>query len=536
MNVGWSQKILRELFAQGVREAICCAGARNSPLVATLARSSGFSVRSFFEERSAGFFALGVARRTDRPVAIFTTSGTAAAELLPAAIEAFHTGVPLVLVTADRPRRLRGSGAPQSIDQTGLYAKFVDQEFDLENGELFSLREWKRRAPVHINVCFDEPLLDEPMTELKFLQPGEAPAVNFAGTCAVAPSAPSPSVRLREFLRRSGPLVVVVSTLETAREREAVAGFLVQLNAPLYLESTSGLRERPELQGLSLRSGERLLEWALKNNLVSRVLRVGGVPTVRIWRDLDDSKSAIEVLSLSALPFAGLSRGEFICADIASVLGSLLPANPYLHSNETAALFAKDRTCEPQLLALFAAEPASEPSMVRAFSRLISPGDLLYLGNSLPIRQVDLAAMRDHQLAAQANRGVNGIDGQVSTFLGLCGGGQVNWALVGDLTALYDLSAPWALQARENLSVRLVIVNNGGGRIFSRIFGDALFENRHTLDFENWAKMWGLGYSKWTRVPESPAYRGATREVIEIVPDEEATQRFWSRYDDLWKP
>src|SRR4051812_46252224 len=124
MNVAWSRKILESLYANGVRDVVFCAGARNSPLVMGLEKAKGLQTYSYFEERSAGFFALGLARRTNRPVAVVTTSGTAAANLLPAVIEAFHVGVPLIAVTADRPKRLRGTGAPQAIDQLGLYAKF----------------------------------------------------------------------------------------------------------------------------------------------------------------------------------------------------------------------------------------------------------------------------------------------------------------------------------------------------------------------------------------------------------------------------
>ncbi len=529
MNVAWSQRILSELFRVGVRDAVCCAGARNSPLVAMLARSSGFRVHSFFEERSAGFFALGVARRTNRPVAVLTTSGTAAAELLPAAIEAFYTGVPLILVTADRPRRLRGTGAPQSIDQTGLYAKFVALEFDLQDGQLFSLRTWKKRAPVHINVCFDEPLLDQSISQWELPGRSEESAAHFAGTCA---SPAGDAASLRRFMDAEGRLIVIVSTLETSRERTAVVEFLKRLQAPVYLECTSGLRENAELQGFALRSSDRIIEWAAQNRLVSRILRIGGVPTARIWRDLDDSKSPIEVFSVSPLAFAGLSRGSFMYADVATVFGSLEVRD--VNQPATSTLMEKDRECEQELLALFETEPAAEPSLVRAFSRLIQPADSLYLGNSLPIRNFDLAAAREHPFNVHASRGANGIDGQISTFLGWCEERRENWALIGDLTALYDLSAPWALRERNDLSVHLAVLNNGGGRIFSRMFGDPIFENRHALDFERWAEMWELGYTKWERVPEHHRPAVSTHEVLEIVPDDAASTRFWHAYNNLW--
>jgi 2-succinyl-5-enolpyruvyl-6-hydroxy-3-cyclohexene-1-carboxylate synthase len=304
------------------------------------------------------------------------------------------------------------------------------------------------------------------------------------------------------------------------------------LGAPVYLEATSGLREREDLRALSLQSGDRVLAWALSRHLVSRVLRIGGVPTVRIWRDLDESQSPIDVMSLTPLPFAGLSRGELVCAEIPSALSSLTVRSQ--RAPEHAGLIERDREAAEQLTRLIGDEPASEPAMFHRLSKLIPDSSLVYVGNSLPIREWDLAASRDRPFAVEANRGVNGIDGQISTFLGLAREDRENWAVIGDLTALYDLSAPWALRARGGaLTIRLVVVNNGGGKIFQRIFKNDLFENRHDVEFGDWARMWKLGYQKWNSVPE--VFEGAAFEVVEIQPDEEATKRFWDQYDEIWR-
>jgi len=146
-NLAAARAVIERVSRAGVTDFCVCGGSRNAPLIAAVTGN----VYTFVDERSAAFFALGRIKRDDRPVAVITTSGTAAAELLPATIEAYYSGAPLVLITADRPARFRGTAAPQSIDQVGLFGVYAATDFD----------RWDRRRPLHINVEFDEPLIDE---------------------------------------------------------------------------------------------------------------------------------------------------------------------------------------------------------------------------------------------------------------------------------------------------------------------------------------------------------------------------------------
>ncbi|HET8796429.1 MAG TPA: thiamine pyrophosphate-binding protein [Thermoanaerobaculia bacterium] len=149
-NVERASRLIEDVRAAGVREFCVCAGSRNSPLLVVLGRGDA-RLFSFVDERSAAFFALGRVKLLGAPVAVVTTSGTAAAELLPAAVEAFYSGAPLVLITADRPARYRGTGAPQSIEQTNLFGVYAETSLDA----------WSRTRALHLNVEFDEPLIDE---------------------------------------------------------------------------------------------------------------------------------------------------------------------------------------------------------------------------------------------------------------------------------------------------------------------------------------------------------------------------------------
>ena len=159
MNSILAQNVLGQLKLLSVADIIICPGGRNIPLVFQLEKEKSLHMYYWFEERSAAFFALGRSRVTEKPTAVLTTSGTAAAELLPAAMEAYYSGIPLLLITADRPKDMRGTGAPQTTDQTGLFHKHITFELDVEKEEAVNFGEWSMKGPAHLNVCFEEPLL-----------------------------------------------------------------------------------------------------------------------------------------------------------------------------------------------------------------------------------------------------------------------------------------------------------------------------------------------------------------------------------------
>jgi 2-succinyl-5-enolpyruvyl-6-hydroxy-3-cyclohexene-1-carboxylate synthase len=522
-NLARASALLGAISSAGCREVVVCGGSRNAPLLAALAAREDFRVWNFFEERSAAFFAVGRIRATGDPVAVVTTSGTAAAELLPAAIEAHYSGDPLVLVTADRPPRHRGTGAPQAIEQAGLFGAYVEASVDLAPGGEIGRICWSGTRPIHLNIGFDEPLLDGDPA------PAEGPPMDIERVALPDPE--GAALEISSFLERaSRPLILVGGLPE--REREACRNFAILVGAPLYAEPLSGLREDPLLESLTLRSGEAIL----RRGGFDAVLRVGSVPAVRYWRDLDETLTSTPALSASSLPFSGLGRGAHLRCDLAATL-PLVRVAP----RPDREIHRLDRVLAGRLRELFAKEKRSEPAIVRALSEWIPEGSLVYLGNSLPIREWDLFATRRRTFAYAANRGANGIDGQISTFLGMASETRENWCVVGDLTALYDLSSPWVLaQMPESAPIRIVVVNNGGGRIFSRVPSlravpaaerERLFENPHAIGFDQWAAMWDLDHFNRIR-PRRPL---SSRSVIELRPEAEATSRFLERYDALMK-
>lgn len=501
-NLALAQSILKHCWKHGVREIVLCAGARNAPFVKLLSETSPFKVYSFFEERSASFFALGRMQASRRPVVVITTSGTAVAELLPACIEADFQGLPLVMITADRPKRYRGSGAPQTIMQPGIFSHYVGASYDVEG-------QWENEGfallrPVHLNVCFDEPLLA-----------GEIVSWELGESFRAEKSAPENKLSPVELCR---PLVIVSGL--SANEAERLAPVLAQWQRPLFLEGTSRLRGHPLLHEWQIEGGEK----TIAKLDIDGVIRVGAVPTLRYWRDLEASH--LPVLHFSSGRFSGLPRIKEI--------GTLAQLGHQNFEPWEANERSYDRALAERREELLAQFPLSEPSWVAWVSRQIPSQARLFVGNSLPIREWDFAASFESTRDIFANRGTNGIDGLISTFIGAADEGKSNWALLGDLSALYDLSGPWALRQRPLDQFNLVVMNNGGGQIFNRMFHHPLFLNSHNLQFGDWAKMWDLAY---VCLRDQGRDQGRElvpgRQVIEIVPDSQQTGDFWKAWDQI---
>jgi 2-succinyl-5-enolpyruvyl-6-hydroxy-3-cyclohexene-1-carboxylate synthase len=556
MNQAFALELIRELTTAGVREFCVCPGARNSPLSALLLELPELRVLHFFEERAAAFFALGRIKALGHPVAVVTTSGTAAGELLPATMEAHYTSLPLVLLTADRPRRFRGSGAPQTAEQPGIFGVYVEQSLDLSASEQVHLAAWSRKQPLHLNACFEEPLLDRSAeAELQKVHPtfwqelGNAEDIRIKDPLAESSALASCTrirAGLRSFLETSRHPLAIVSGLQ-AEDRANVRQFLLAAGIPAYLEAPSGLREDPSLASQRVHISDGILARARRSDYpIDGVLRIGSVPTLRLWRDLE-ALGDIPVFSLSRAPFSGLSWARLEAAAISRVLSDFSTG-----PSAGAQLFlTEDRRIQEKLEQLLKRHPRSEPALFRALSETIGAraASRVFIGNSLPIREWDLAASfaprhESPSMAREigASRGLNGIDGQVSTFLGHCLSGHENWGILGDLTTLYDLPGPWILpQLDPALRATLVVVNNGGGKIFSRMFPQPEFQNPHSIRFASWAEMWGLPYEHWETVPANGTIPNGHEKsapllrIVELTPDRAETDRFWKEADALWR-
>ncbi len=524
-NAEMAAAVISAAIESGVGEWVIGAGARNLPLIESLMAMPEWQrgrVWNFFEERSAAFFALGRMKAGNRRVAVVTTSGTAAAELLPATIEAHYSGHDLLLITADRPAEFRGTGAPQAIEQTQLLSPYVSRTVDWATPEdrATVADSVPRSAPEHWNVCFAEPRSDDGVVEVA------VGVSDFAIGKRSTDARPGEIAHVEAFCssRHDGNLVVLLGELSEA-ESQAIEAGLADLGAPIWAEAISGLRESQKLRQLMITNGE--IQIAALNP--TRVLHIGGVPSCRFWRDLE-TQPEIEVMSLTRTGFSGLARNSEV---VRSVKLSCEQREPGAYANRGVPL--------DEMLERF---PTSEPALFRRLSERIASDALIFLGNSLPIREWNLAAsLATPHPHCFASRGANGIDGQISTFLGLSADAEDPradaWGIFGDLTTLYDLSGPFVLaQLPSATKRRIVVINNGGGRIFDRLPAvqagsveqQEVIRNSNSHDFQHWAAMWGMGYACWSADGDWVEPAGVAI-VIEIRPDETQTAEFWNAWE-----
>lgn len=494
-----------------VDTVVICAGARNAPFVFHLEKEP-FQKIFFFEERSAAFFALGLMKQKNKPVAVITTSGTAAAELLPAAIEAYYQGLPLILITADRPKSYRGTGAPQAIQHIGLYSSYVEKTYDWDISQKEFHIEASLQQPVHLNVCFDEPLMDALASNQLPFTFSKAQPVQFDHADKTV------------FEQIEKPLIVVGQI--DLEQKKSVIDFLLQVKAPIYLESLSQLKNESAIAPYILDSSDAYVKKLFQNNWCQSVVRIGGVPTLRFWRDLEDKFTAVPVFNFTDVPFSGLARpSKSFRLDFSNLTRS------FSENENLKSILAEDKALIDVKQTLLNQQLHSEPAFIFALSKLIQ-NQPLYLGNSLPIREWDSFAKCD-SAKVYANRGANGIDGQVSTYLGWSDNEAISWCLIGDLTAMYDLAA-LGLSIQPGKKKRLVVMNNKGGHIFKRVFNKDQFLNSHDIEFEMWAKMWKWEYVKVSTLEQLQNVSGnsAERLIIEIQPDSQQTTAFWNAWDE----
>jgi 2-succinyl-5-enolpyruvyl-6-hydroxy-3-cyclohexene-1-carboxylate synthase len=527
--------VVDDLVRFGLEHATVSPGSRSTPLALALARHPHVLVHVHLDERSAGFFALGIAKATGRPVAVACTSGTAAAELFPAVVEASQARATLVLLTADRPAELRGVGANQTIDQVGLFGGYVRAAVDAPvPGDAADEQTWHdlvlglTRAsmglppgPVHLNLPFREPLVGAPDV------PPASPPSGTEFTLSAAADAGELEALERELTSTTDGLILAGSMREsppTLPELAARAGW------PLLAEPTSNLR----VPG-ALSAGQFLLAAARFSNehVPEVVVQFGAAPTSRAALELVRRAGRLVIVDqdhLVADPHRKAART--LRAEPAGFVSELLFGSEPGESAWLQAWREADgaaRTAVDRVLDAWK-EPF-EGRIARDVAASVPEGGVLVVGSSMPVRDLDAYMAPRQGLRVLANRGASGIDGFVSTALGVSVTGASTTALCGDLTLLHDVgSLIWS--GGRAYDCVFVVPNNDGGAIFSFLPQrelpefEELFATPHGLDLGAICRAAGAGHARVERaadlIPAIERARGAGGVHVVEVPIDRA--------------
>ena len=510
-NFTFAAALVDALADSGVHHVCVCPGSRSAPLAAAVARAGRLPWSVHIDERSAGFFALGLARALRRPVGLVCSSGTAAANLCPAVVEAHHARVPLLLLTADRPPELRDFGAPQTIRQPGLFREHVRFEADAATPDASGAGAAYARAlgaravaeatgppagPVHLNLPCREPLHP---TDVGSLVPSPDP---------VGGDGPRRHVRGPRLLERTevddltawvagGPGVVVAGPLDAGPLlARAVGAFARASGWPVLAEATSGLRAGWACSGLApAHHPESLARVARARPELRppRVLQIGAVPTGRALQALPGlaREGSVLVDGEDRTADPGHRAWRVVGADPARLLAKLAarlspPGVPEPRTRAFEAKVVAAGAAAEAAVARHLARPAgmNEPLAIRLLARALPDGAALFASNSLPVRACDAwLPPRPGPLRVLANRGANGIDGIPSSALGVAEAGCHRPVVLvsGDVALAHDLGGLAALRRLAHLRLVAIVFDNGGGGIFDRLPIAALGE---AVDFE----------------------------------------------------
>lgn len=545
-NRCWADLLVEECLRCGADFFCLAPGSRSTPLATAVAAHPKARSLVHFDERGTAFAALGYARATGRPAVWITTSGTAVANGLPAVVEAALDGVPMLLVTADRPPELRHTGANQTIDQVKLFGEHVRWFFDLPTPDaaldpalvLTTVDQALYRAqrapsgPVHLNLMFREPLApdadDAPrparLARLHDWYVGGASYTRYAAPTLT----PSEEVvaAVWDDLRGVERGLVVAGRMEHPAQGQAVATLAEALGWPLLPDIAAQIRPRDAGSGIAFYDAVLASPTFAEAHVPEAVLHLGGrFVSKRLLQHLDRARPARYVV-VQPHPHRYDPTHQVthrLEADIGAFCARLQQAAQEAPGRASAAWRASWHDASQQVAALWQtqveASPAlSEPQVARLVSRHLPAGHGLVLASSMPVRDMDLFA-HPHLAATRiaSNRGASGIDGTVATAAGFAHGlGAPVTLVIGDLALLHDLNA---LALLRDLPVTVVVVNNDGGGIFSFLpiaRHDAVFEpffgTPHGLTFAHAASMFGMAYA----APATPAafveaYRHALR-------------------------
>ena len=556
--------LVDEFYQLGVRHAVFSPGSRSTTMAMLFTEYEGFETYMNIDERSASFMALGIAKAHKEPTVLVCTSGSAVAHYLPAILEAQYSGVPLIVLSADRPYTLLHTGAPQTVDQQKIFGTAVNyyEELAVPQKEHYYTypRQVARKAymkamdikkgPVHINVPLFEPLVPE--LDRKHLEAGRSPYKVFKPNYGDVFSYQNRSLLLAQYKR----VLILAGPQIDVDEVESIHSFAENLQAPILADPLSNVRRR--------------------YNSADNQSNKEGIDTNNVVISTYDALLAGQALWHELKPDCVIQFGQIVVSKrvqqmIASWNGvEYIEVNPTMDSmNPTGKttmhmqasidvfthLYGKNNSSDTYLniwqrleqegkkqLSTAIDEPhCFEGRTIRELQEHIPEDGQIFVANSMTIRDFDYFWFSGESRAVlYGNRGVNGIDGTISTALGLATNGKPTYLVTGDLSLFHDLNG-LAVAKTHNLNLTIILHNNDGGGIFEYLpqkgtkHFDYLFSTSQGLDYSGAAKLYGCGYTKISSPDElSSVLANVSQEtgvhIVEIPTNREYSRELHKKY------
>ncbi|MBT2754350.1 2-succinyl-5-enolpyruvyl-6-hydroxy-3-cyclohexene-1-carboxylic-acid synthase [Mesobacillus foraminis] len=552
-----------ELSAAGIEDVVISPGSRSTPIAMVMAEHPDLNLFVHVDERSAAYFALGIAKAKKKPVAVLCTSGTAAANYYPAIIEAGISRIPLIVLTADRPHELRDVGAPQAIDQIHLYGHnvkwFVEMSLPDSREEMirYSRTVCARAAatamkypsgPVHLNFPLREPLIPALDDGLFKLQERTEGFVDIMQGVLTLPDEAIQAMALALTSAKRG--IIVAGPLEENGFASSVLKLAELLKFPVLADPLSQLRSCQQDSGLIIDAYDTILrseeaKAALEPDLIIRfgAMPVSKATTIFIKENPNARQIVIDGGGGWRDPL--ISASDMVYCDETYLCNALVKHLSPSKSTEYVDIWRDiNLHTKEQIKGVRDLTELSEGKLFHLLADMLPKGAALFVGNSMPIRDLDTFFLKnDKEIRVLANRGANGIDGVVSAAMGVATVHQPMYLVLGDLTFFHDLNGLIAAKLFE-LNITILLVNNNGGGIFSFLpqaeqpkHFEKLFGTPLDLDFSHAVKMYG---GTFISVKDWDQYQQAFNETkgqqgLHVIEISTARNRNLTEHRDLWK-
>ena len=565
--------LVDEFYQLGVRHAVFSPGSRSTTMAMLFKEHEGFETYMNIDERSAGFMALGIAKAHKEPTVLVCTSGSAVAHYLPAILEAQYSGIPLIVLSADRPHTLLHVGAPQTVDQHKIFGTAVNYFEELavpqESHYYTYPRQVARKAymkamdtkkgPVHINVPLFEPLVPElsrnhfeaGRSSFKVVKPNYSSVfgcdnrnnlthVNNAIDIAHGNDGTN---EINDLLERYERILILAGPQIDVDEADMIRSFGEALQAPIFADPLSNVRGCDTSKVVISTYDALLAGQALWNELKPDcVIQFGQIVVSKRVQQMLASWTDVEYIEVNPTMDSMNPTGKTTMHVQASID---VFTNLYGVKNDSPAYLGKWQhleTAGKQKLGTAIEEPSCfEGRTIRELQQHISDNAQVLIANSMTIRDFDYFWFSGESKAVlYGNRGVNGIDGTISTALGLAANGRPTYLVTGDLSLFHDLNG-LAVAKTHNLNLTIILHNNDGGGIFEYLpqkgtkHFDYLFSTSQGLDYSGAAKLYGCGYTKISSPNElSSVLANVSQEtgvhIIEIPTNREYSRELHKKY------